>query len=360
MKVLLLSRYARLGASSRVRMFQFVPGLEQAGFEITAAPLIEDRQLAGRYERGRYGTGALARSYLRRLGALLRSRQFDLIWLEYELFPGLPGLAEALLDRLGPPYVVEYDDAVFHRYDQHPSRAVRALLGGKIDGVMRHAAAVIAGSRYLTDRARQAGARHVVEIPSVVDTDVFVPGSGPIGDPAVIGWIGSPTTAPYLRLVEPVLAPLVQAGQARVVLVGVPPGLPGWAIANEARPWALAREVADVQGFDVGIMPLADDLWERGKCGYKLVQYMACGKPVVASAVGANRDIVRHGIDGFLAESPQGWQDALAAILARSDRGASLGREGRRRVEGHYALQGALPRLVDVLSGAAATRAGRS
>jgi glycosyltransferase involved in cell wall biosynthesis len=359
-KVLLLSRYAPLGASSRVRMYQFLPGLRSAGLEITAAPLIDDRQLSDRYARGRYGVGALAGAYLRRLGPLLRSRRFDLIWLEYELFPGLPGLAEALLDRVGPPYVVEYDDAVFHRYDRHPRRVVRALLGGKIDGVMRRAAAVIAGSRYLADHARRAGARHVAEIPSVVDTGVFVPVARPPGDPAVIGWIGSPTTAPYLRLVEPVLAPFVEAGQARVVLVGVPPGLPGWAITNEARPWALAREVADVQGFDVGIMPLADEPWERGKCGYKLVQYMACGKPVVASAVGANRDIVRHGIDGFLADSPGQWREALATILARSDRGASLGHEGRRRVEGHYALQGVLPRLVEVLSGAAATRTGRS
>ncbi len=340
-------------------MFQFLPRLRAAGIDVVPAPLIDGALLHARYARGAYPGAALAAAYFRRLGRLLRSRSFDLLWIEYELFPWLPGLAEALLARVGPPFVVEYDDAVFHRYDHHPRTLVRALLSRKIDRVMRRAASVIAGNAYLATRAASAGARRVVEIPSVVDTDVYVPALTARNGPPVIGWIGSPTTAAYLRLVEPAIAPLVVGGRARVVLVGADGAAVGWSVPSEMRDWDERREVADIQGFDIGIMPLPDEPWERGKCGYKLVQYMACGKPVVASPVGVNREVVRDGVDGYLADSQDEWRRALERLLDHPDRRDRMGREGRARVERGYSTRVALPRLIDALSDAAGAATGR-
>jgi glycosyltransferase involved in cell wall biosynthesis len=354
MKVLLLCRYGPRGASSRVRMYQFLPDLAAAGIDVTPAPLVDDPLLAARYAQGRYPAPALAMRYVRRLGSLLRSRAYDLIWIEYELFPWLPAIGERLLARLGPPYLVEYDDAVFHRYDAHPRAVVRALLGRKIDRVMREARTVIAGNAYLVARARAAGARRIVEIPSVVDTDAYVPAPRAASDPPVIGWMGSPTTAGYLHLVEQVLAELVEERRAQVRLVGVEPGRTRWAFPCVERVWNAADEVADIQGFDIGIMPLPDQAWERGKCGYKLVQYIACGKPVVASPVGANREIVRMGIDGYLADGIDEWRGALRALVADAALRLRMGVAGRARVEQAYARRVVLPGLIQALRAAAA------
>jgi glycosyltransferase involved in cell wall biosynthesis len=353
MRVLLLCRYGALGASSRVRMYQFLPDLQAAGIEVTAAPLVDDELLAGRYASGRYPSGALIARYLERVRWLLRSRAYDLLWIEYELFPWLPALAEGLLARFGPPFVVEYDDAVFHRYDADARAPVRALLGRKIDRTMRHARAVIVGNAYLAERASAAGARQIVELPSVIDTDVYVPGGTDGQGPPVVGWIGSPTTAPYLHIVEDVLAGLVRDARVQVTLVGVEPGKTRWAFACAERAWLPAREVADLQSFDIGIMPLPDNPWERGKCGYKLVQYLGCGKPVVASPVGANREIVRVGVDGYLAETADEWREAILTLADDPARRDRMGREGRARVERGYARRAVVPRLIEALSSAA-------
>lgn len=352
MKVLLLSRYGPQGASSRVRMYQFLPALEAAGIAVTAAPLIDDALLLRRYAAGRHAPRALLGPYFARLLAVLRSRAYDLLWIEYELFPWLPAALDLLVARGAPPYVVEYDDAVFHHYDSHASALVRTLLGRKHDRLMARAAAVIAGNPYLADRAERAGATRVVTLPSVVDTDVFVPAAGAADGPPVIGWIGSPTTAAYLREIGPVLAALTQSGATRVRLVGLEPDatLP---FAYEARPWTREREVAEVQGFDIGVMPLPDDRWTRGKCGYKLVQYMACGKPVVASPVGVNATIVRDGIDGCLAADAAAWAAALDALVRDAARREAMGAAGRARAVEHWSARTVAPRLAEVLASSA-------
>jgi glycosyltransferase involved in cell wall biosynthesis len=120
-------------------------------------------------------------------------------------------------------------------------------------------------------------------------------------------------------------------------------------IATDIRPWTEDREVDDILDFDVGIMPLRDGLWELGKCGYKLIQYMACGRPVVASPIGVNRQIVEHGVNGYLAATADEWVIALRTL--RDDQGLrdKLGRNGRKKVEGHYCLQVTAPRLAELL-----------
>ena len=166
----------------------------------------------------------------------------------------------------------------------------------------------------LATSAAAAGAGRIVQLPSVVDTDVYVPGGRARQGPPVVGWIGSPTTAPYLRLVEDVLAGLVREGRVQVTLVGVEPGRTRWAFACAERAWQAAREVADLQSFDIGIMPLPDEPWARGKCGFKLIQYMACGLPVVATPVGVNTDIVENGVNGFWASNTGEWVAALEKL----------------------------------------------
>ncbi|MRR58763.1 MAG: glycosyltransferase family 1 protein, partial [Deltaproteobacteria bacterium] len=215
MKVLLLSRYESLGASSRVRFFQYLPYLEAHGVRVTVAPMLTDGYLSSFYARRWMPVAEIARSYLRRLVTLFRAGSYDLLWLEKELFPFLPAWGESLFDILGVPCVVDYDDATFHGYDHYAGRVVRTLMGNKIDLVMRRAALVVVGNDYLAERAHRAGARRVAYLPSVVDENRYRPAASRGDNPFTVGWIGSPTTASYLKTVETALAEVCGDGKGR-------------------------------------------------------------------------------------------------------------------------------------------------
>lgn len=351
-RVLLLSRYGALGASSRLRMLQYLPALEARGFTFAVQPLLDDDALLARYRTGRYGLARLLRAYWRRLRTLLRAGSYDLAWIEKEALPWLPAwLERALLRRV--PCVLDIDDAVFHTYDRHRSSVVRRLLGRRVDTGMRAARAVTAGNGYLADRARAAGAPVVAQVPTVVDLGHYPVVEVPAADALPrIAWIGSPSTVHYLRLVAAPLRALAQERDFRLrVIGGGEPELPGvdvepvaWSREDEAR---LLRECA------IGIMPLPDGPWERGKCGYKLVQYMACGLPVVASPVGANVDIVRPGT-GLLAGDADSWTRALRTLLDDAALRERLGASGRAAVEQRFSVQAQAGRVATLLHEAAA------
>lgn len=348
MRILLLSRYGRLGASSRLRSYQYLSRLAADGLDITVSPLLDDDYIKGLYGHG-VPLAKVISSYFRRLVELTRASSYDLLWVEKEMFPWFPGLLERLPISPKSRLVVDYDDALFHRYDQHRSAFVRSLLGNKIDAVMKRADVVIVGNDYLGSRARQAGARRIEWLPTVVDTTRYTPRPRRKPEqPLTIGWIGSPSTAHFLTLVAPALQEIVSERDIRIVAVGANANqLAGLPI--EVRNWTETSEVSEIQNFDIGIMPLSDTPFERGKCGYKLIQYMACGIPVIASPVGANMTIVRHGVDGLHASAHNEWVDALETLIDDEKLRSDMGASGRKRVEERYSLMNAAPRLSQLL-----------
>jgi glycosyltransferase involved in cell wall biosynthesis len=350
MKVLALTRYAQLGASSRIRFLQYLPSLQATGMQVQMAPLFSDEYVRG-LQSGRRSLLQMGAAYLQRLRTLLRARDFDLLWIEKETLPWLPAWCERLALPKGIPYVLDYDDAVFHSYDQHRSAWVRRLLGNKHLALMRNANLVVAGNDYLANFARAAGAPRVEVVPTVIDLARYpippIRAALPAPHLPTVGWIGQRSTAAFLRPLVPVFKQLAAQGQARFEAIGIDTvalGLPMHAV-----PWTEATEVASISRFDVGIMPLADEAFERGKCGYKLIQYMACGLPVVASPVGVNSQIVEHGVNGFLAETPAQWQEALQTLLADPGLRQRMGQAGRRKVEQRYCLQITGPLLASLL-----------
>lgn len=348
MRLLALTRYGSLAPSSRVRFYQFVPYLKQHGVEVQVAPLLPNDYVTRLYSGRRNSWVSISKAYIKRIQQLTRARDFDLIWLEKETLPWLPIQVERILADLKIPYVVDYDDAVFHRYDLHKSGWIRLLLGRKIDTVMRNAALVIVGNDYLAERARRAGAARVEYLPSVVDTQRYTPQKK--DRPGFhVGWIGSPITAPNLRLIEEPLNWLCQNPDVHVILVGAGEQvhLPG--IRKEIHAWDETTETSEIQGFDLGIMPLPDEPFERGKCGFKLIQYMACGLPVVASPIGANRQIVDQGVNGFWASTSIEWFEALSRLREDKKIRDKMGAAGRKKVELKYSLEVAAPRLLELL-----------
>jgi len=346
-RVLLLSRYGYLGASSRLRSYQYLPYLKSCGFDVTVAPLFSDDYVTSMYA-GKISVTSVLKSYLSRIHWLLNANRFDLVWVEKEMLPWLPSWIELGLFPANVSLVVDYDDALFHRYDQHRLSAVRFVLGKKIDAVMRRADLVLVGNDYLGQRARQAGAKRVEWLPTVVDVSRYTVSSNVDISPITIGWIGTPNTARYLKQLAPIFHKLVASGNVRVVAVGAEPEQLG-DMPVEVHPWSEGSEVAEIQQFDIGIMPLPDEPFERGKCGYKLIQYMACGKPVIASPVGVNAQIVQDGVNGFLATSISQWEQYLVMLCDNAALRKQLGNTGRAHIEVNFSLQITAPRLAALL-----------
>lgn len=352
MRILTLTRYERLGSSSRVRFYQYFPYLESHGLEITSAPFFNDEYVQSIYTGRTVSATTVFAAYVRRSLAVFKSGGYDLLWVEKELFPWLPAWFERLLEASTIPYIVDYDDAVFHRYELHKSSLVRFLLKHKIDRVMQRATLVVAGNNYLANRAKEAGAKRIEIIPSVVDVSSYTIKTDRVSSPFRIGWVGSPVTAPYLAVVREALTQLAKEAPIHLVLIGArnivhTPNIPTTILSWDEK---LERSIGGM--FDVGIMPLVDGPFERGKCGYKLVQYMAAGLPIVASPVGVNEQMVESGINGFLASSTQEWLEAFRSLIHHPSLAVEMGRTGRQKAEQKYNLQGTAPQLLALFTSA--------
>ena len=349
MKILLLSRYENLGASSRYRSYQYLPYLRKEGFEITVAPLFDNDYIKDLYAGRKKNILKILKAYTKRIINLCRVKNFDLIWIEKEALPWLPAWIECKLGLAKVPYIVDYDDAIFHRYDQHHFKLIRWVLGQKIDHIIQYAALVLVGNEYLLERAKKAGAKRVELLPTVIDLEKYQTTFFNKNKIFTIGWIGSPVTSHYLKLVMPALEEFCRKNTAQIVLIGakredLPTNMPVKYVS-----WFEETEIKEIQKFDVGIMPLPDNAWERGKCGFKLIQYMACGLPVVGSPVGVNAKIIKHGINGYQARNIGEWVWALQRLKGDQKLRQKMGSAGRKIVEKEYCLQVAASRLEKIL-----------
>lgn len=270
--------------------------------------------------------------------------------IQAELLPYFPGIFEKIFSLVGIRYILDYDDAIFHLYDQHRLGLVRWLFSKKIAHIMQGAEIVIAGNSYIANYALKNGVRRVMVIPTVINLDRYPPYTRANAriPQFTIGWIGSPSTSKFLKLIAPALAKVCANGNVRVVLIGSGEiELPG--VPVEIFPWHEDTEVDLMRDFDVGIMPLPDEPWARGKCGFKLIQYMACGLPVIASPVGVNSEIVQEGVNGFLPVDNAGWVKAFDFLRENEESQQNMGASGRQAVEQRYCLQVTAPRLVRLL-----------
>jgi glycosyltransferase involved in cell wall biosynthesis len=350
--VLALPMYSRLGASSRLRIMQYVSWFDGSKISVTQAPFISDEMLVGKYRDGRYKLDSILGCYVNRIRHLMRRQKYDLLWIEKEALPWLPSWFElGLLDQV--PYVLDYDDAVFHKYDLHVSPFIRFFFSKRINALMAKARLVVVGNPYLASRAHESGAQCIEVVPTVIDLSRYrtLKPCGNDNSALRIVWIGSPSTVKYLIEIAPALKMLAKKFKFTLCVIGATLELPG--VDVECISWSEESEVDAILRCDIGIMPLRDSPWERGKCGYKLIQYMACGLPVVASPIGVNATIVRDGHNGFLASGENLWVDRLGKLLGDPALRTNLGNIGRIDVEGNYCVQQQGPRIATLLRNAA-------
>lgn len=347
MKLLYLTKYSRKGASSRLRSYQYFPFLEKEGMQLTVKPLFDDRYLEKLYS-GKQPVFEIVKAYIKRFFVLFTVFGYDKVVLEKELFPYLPSWTEQLLAFLGVKYCVDFDDAIFHNYDLHPNKWIRFFLKNKIDLVMRSAQTVIAGNAYLAERAESAGAKKVVVLPTVIDIVRYHHKKEFHQEKTIIGWIGSPSTFKYVKAIFPVFEKLAQKYPIEIHIVGAKEAV-SVSFPMQFIEWSENTEVESISTFDIGIMPLEDSPWEKGKCSYKLIQYMACGIPVVASPVGMNKQVVAEGINGYLAKEDKGWTHALEEMITDKYKCRTFGSSGRHLVEREYTVQSQFKTLLAVL-----------
>jgi glycosyltransferase involved in cell wall biosynthesis len=343
LRVLAQTAYPLSAPSPRVRLASFVPFVRPYGVALDVHTAMTDAEYAVISSRASalHKSSVLAVALSR---SLRRRPEHDLLLVQrLRLLTPFPGL--------DPPRrvdVYDLDDALFigspaavnRRFQWAKQEARRCI------EYLRRSTLVIAGNPFLADRARQH-ARRVEIVPSCVDPtrqDLHIHEER---DVVIVGWIGSRTTSAYLPAVLPAMEQLNRGRlRAKLVLVGADPALKAPWI--EHRPWSLATENSDLASFDIGIMPLPDTEWARGKCGYKTLQYFAAGVPAVASPVGVAPELI--GQDrGLLAASSEDWRAALERLIVDVEERRQRGAAARQFVERHYSYQRWAPELASLL-----------
>lgn len=356
MRVLFILPHPVEGPSSRFRAYQFLPWLAAHGVQATVRPFLSSARIGALYRPGGLATKAAltAAGLAFRLRDALEAGRHDVVVVLREAFALGPPLLERMMarrDRL----VFDFDDAIWTPSLAYPNPVDRLRDFGKTAAILGLARGVIAGNAHLADYAAahaRPGTRIDV-LPTVVDAAVYRPAPRPSDGTVTVGWIGTPRGSSYLRDLVPALRAVARRRpEVRFVFVGAEPfdaeGAP-----VTFRDWSLTREPADVAGFDVGLMPLTDDAETRGKCAFKLVQYMACGVPGIASPVGANLEVLSDGETGLFAKGTDAWADAMDRLIGDAALRGRMGAAGRARAEAAYSLTAVAPRLLAALRAAA-------
>jgi glycosyltransferase involved in cell wall biosynthesis len=253
-----------------------------------------------------------------------------------------------LLQRANPRIIFDFDDAVMFR-EQKYRRPLRDEDFQKFLRTLKHCVAVVAGNNFLAGFAEACGKQTVV-LPTPIDVAKYQLKQHPEELGLTVGWIGLSEGLPYLRHIQPVLQRLTQRfpGFKLRVISDKPVQLDGVVVENEQ--WRLETEQANLAGFDIGIMPLWDSIWTRGKCGYKILQYMGVGTAPVASDVGVNGQIIVSGENGFIARTEDDWVKSIAALIEDPKLRRDFGLRGRGLVEKKYSLERFAQKYVDLLT----------
>lgn len=335
----------------RYRLEQWEPLLRERGVEITYEPFESPELHDVVYESGQLGQKLklVSQAIRRRSSVLTKIKDFDVVYIFREAALLGPPVFERWISQKHIPIVFDFDDAIFVSY-KSPSNGYLSYLkfAGKTKTICRLAAHVMVGNPYLASYARQVN-KNVTVIPTTIDTEKYrAPNKIESEGPITIGWTGSHSTVQHLDTLRSALQKLALRQSIRLRVIGTPAyQIEGLEV--DARKWRSHTELEDLSAIDIGVMPLPDDNWSKGKCGLKALQFMALGIPTVCSPVGVNTDIIHDNVNGLIASSEEEWIEKLGLLVRSRELRERLGRQGRQTVEQNYSAKAQAPRVYEVL-----------
>jgi glycosyltransferase involved in cell wall biosynthesis len=336
----------------RFRFEQYLNFLEQNGFDYHISYLINQQDDQIFYAPGKYlqKTRFLFKSLLHRWKDLRSLAGYDLVFLYREAHMLGTTWFERKIKKAGIKMVVDFDDSIWLKDVSNGNRNLSFLKKpDKTSTIVALCDAVIVGNRYLADYALQYN-DSVFIIPTTIDTDYYIPSTSVVDAESVcIGWTGSSTTLKHFSLAVPVLKRLREKYGTKVTFRLISDQVyPDHIEGLEIIRWNKDTEVQDLQAIDIGIMPLPDDAWSKGKCGFKGLQYMALGKPAVMSPVGVNTEIINHGQNGFLAGNLQEWDEILSELVENPSLRKRTGEAGRQTIEERFSFHSQKERYIGI------------
>jgi len=329
MRVLFITQTDELGPASRYRVYQYLPYLTQENIEYKVIP--GGRKYYHRmFKKPFYYLGLL----LRRIRDLTVLNKFDVIFIQREFIPKMYPIGELLYSKINENLIFDFDDAIY-------------VTSKYIYKVLQRSKIVIAGNTYLKEYAQKYN-KNVVVIPTCIDICRYSLKQHSPKEEVTIGWMGTPSNLEYVKSIFPIIQELSSEFRVILKIVGIPNvSYPG--INIKSKKWLLNEEISDILSMDIGIMPLPNNKYTKGKCGVKLLQYMAAGLPAVTSQVGVGKEIITTGFNGFLANDKDSWYNSLKLLIEDWRLRKDIGIMARRRVEEEFALGKGARKFIEVI-----------
>lgn len=347
MKILFWVPYPTQGASNRYRIEQYIPYLERMGI-CYLHPFWSPSAYKILYEKGRH----FKKLYYFILGSFSRLFDtlslfhYDVIIIHREAYPIGGAFFENAVSFFKKPVIFDFDDAIFLPASSHHNNFIEKFKRpNKIASIIRKSEYVIAGNEYLADFARRYN-RCVYVIPTCINTDKYLFHKKNYEDEITIGWVGSITTLGFLDSMRNVFIRLSDKyNHLKFKIIGGVFSVNG--LRNIiSKPWIEEDEENELKSLDIGIMPMPDNEWTKGKCGFKAILYMSMGIPCVCANVGANKEIISEGENGFLADSEDDWVKKLSSLIESPDLRQKIAVAGRKTVEEKFSLKANAPKFV--------------
>ncbi|RFC55899.1 glycosyltransferase family 4 protein [Brumimicrobium aurantiacum] len=339
--------------SQRFRFEQFIPLLEKEGYEVIYDSFLDQKTWNLLYTKGNFikkGLGMLG-SFFKRVGAIFRLKKSDILFVHREMSHVGPPIFEWFVAKvLRKKYIYDFDDAIWLPNYSEVNAKVHWLKGyWKVNYCMKWAQQLSVGNDYLAEYASPHN-KNITVIPTTIDLENH---HNRITDhthsPVVIGWTGTQTTLRYLDVLIPILAELEK--EHNFIFRVISNEKPQFDLQSlDFIPWNKETEIKDLATFQIGVMPLIEDQWSNGKCGFKALQYMALEIPTILSPVGVNTKIVKDGENGYLCSSIEEWKTRLVELLTNIEKRKAIGKEGRKTIVEEYAVKANLGKYLEVLS----------
>jgi glycosyltransferase involved in cell wall biosynthesis len=330
--------------SQRFRIEQWEPFLKQKNIKIEYFSFTDERLRKILYQSGHFTAKVteLLKANLRRIGQVLKAKKYDAVFLHRAASIIGPAWLEKYLHFSGTPIIFDFDDAIFMTDVSDANRRFAwAKFSGKTDDICRYSTSITVGNSYLAEYARKHN-ENVYIVPTSIDTIRYQPKEKSVSKNGrvVIGWTGSSTSQYHLEAFEPILSELIQKRGEDVEIRVISNREPSFQVIPYTwRAWSPETEIKEIAEIDIGIMPTPDDDWARGKCALKALQYMSLGIPAICTDMGANRDVINQGENGFLAKTTEQWLNYFETLIDNKELRLILGNRARETIVKHYSME---------------------